>query len=264
MAKPAVTVVTTLISVAVGVACTERVTAPEAVEIVKTVEQSFVSGEVPERWLGNVMIFPNDPRLRAPLPSIDLLRDGKPLPYQAIVFERIVLPSVQLGAAICPGTRRVAYFRRASDDGIAFYAKGPFDERLAPPATCMWDGVEQPATVTAMTSDKEAWIRESVEGDISPGVVTGTCGFLEPEAERILREEHGITCEVTNHSVQLAARLRGYSVGGPDSMRIDLDPTAISGVRYTIDCDAAKNKSVSPCEHPSRASSPGIKFRGAQ
>ncbi|MGH8544833.1 MAG: hypothetical protein ACREX3_14645, partial [Gammaproteobacteria bacterium] len=240
---------------------TDRLTAPEAIELVNTVEQSLSSGAVPQRWVG--AIVKSDLRLAAPLVRTDLRRDGEPLPYQAIVFERVVKPSVQLGNSICPGTRRAAYFWRADGDGVVFFPQGSFDQDLVPPLrSCLHDlrhvgeGAEPPPVVTAVTPDQAMWVQESVEGDISPGLGTGACRFLEPEAERRLRDEHGITCELTTHRVSLAARLHGYAVGGSDSMRLDLDTTEIIGVRYTIDCDVATNKVSVPCFDTSRWPTP--------
>jgi hypothetical protein len=245
MIKSAVSAVATYLGVTVCAACTDRLTAPEAVELVHTVEASLAPGGVPQRWLGDV--WKSDPRLGAPLARTDLRRDGEKLPYRAIVFERVVLPSGHLATSPCAGTRRAAYFWRADSDGVVFFPGGVFDQRLAPAlAGCPRESDQPIPIVTAITPDHVTWIQASAGGDISPGVVTGACRFLEPEAERYLREEHGITCELTHHRVRFAARLRGYVLAGLDSMRLDLDMTELIGVRYTINCEIAKSESI-PC-----------------
>ena len=128
----------------VCVACAERLTAPEAVELVNAVDESLNSRETPQRWLG--AIWKSDLRLGAPLLTTDLRRDGVPLPYRAIVFERVVKPSGRLGTSICPGTNRAAYFWRADSDGVVFFPGGLFDQPLVPPLrSCPGAGVEQPA-----------------------------------------------------------------------------------------------------------------------
>lgn|SRR5574341_353809 len=250
MIKSAVSAVAAFLSVTVCAACTDRLTAPQAVELVNTVEASLAPGGVPQRWLGDV--WKSDLRLGAPLARTDLRRDGEKLPYRAIVFERVVLPSGHVENSACAGTRRVAYLWRADSDGVVFFPGGVFDQRLVPAlAGCRGESVDEPTPLlTAISPDHVTWMQASVEGDISPGVVTGACRFLEPEAERVLREEHGITCELTRHRVRLDARLRGDAMGGLDSLRLDLDPTEIIGVRYTINCDAAKSNSSVPCQRP--------------
>lgn len=242
MTKSAVSAVATVLNVAICAACSDRLTAPEAVELVHTVEQSLAPGGMPQRWLGD--LWKSDLRLGAPLRTTHLQRDGEKLPYRAIVFERVVLSSGHL-AEPCVGTRRAAYFWRADSDGVVFFPGGLFDQRLVP-SGCLGESVDP--LVTAITPEQGMWIQAFVEGDISPGVVTGPCGFLEPEAERVLRKEHGITCELTNHRMRFAAQLLGFAVAGPDSMRLSLDTTEILGVRYTINCDAAASKSTGPCD----------------
>lgn len=238
--------VATFLGVTVCAACTDRLTAPEAVELVNTVEASLAPGGVPQRWLGDV--WKSDVRLGAPLARTELRRDGETLPFQAIVFERVVLPSGHLGTSACAGTRRAAYFWRADSDGVVFFSGGVFDQRLVPAlAGCPGESDGLTPVVTAISPDHGAWIQAAVEGDISAGVVTGACRFLEPDAERVLREEHGITCELTNHRVRFAAQLRSDALGGSDSMRLDFDSTEIIGVRYTINCDIAKSRLSTPC-----------------
>lgn len=236
---------TIAIAISLTSACADRLTAPEAVELVKTLDESLASRATPERWLG--AIWKTDLRLGAPLRQVDVRRDGQPHPYQAIVFERVVKPSARLGNATCAGTNRAAYFWRAENDGAVFLPQGLFDQRLVPVlANCSKMGTQQSAPlITASTPEQGQWTQLSVAGDIFPGVVTGACRFLAPDAERVLRDEHGITCELTTHQVFLDARLHLLASARSDSMRFGLDTTAIVGVRYTIDCDVAK--SALPC-----------------
>jgi hypothetical protein len=235
MIKSAVSVATFL-SVTICAACTDRLTAPEAVELVNKIEESLAPGGVPQRWLGD--IWKGDLRLGAPLVSTELRRDGAKLPYRAIVFERVIVPAGHLANAVCAGTRRAAYFWRADSDGVVFFPRGVFDQRLLP-ASCVADSVNRPTPiVTAITPGQGTGVQTTVDGDISPGVVTGACRFLEPEAERVLREEHGITCELTTHHVRFEAQL----------IRLSLDSTHIIGVRYTINCGAAKSRHSPSCD----------------
>ena len=244
MSKSAVAFAVSFLSVTICAACTDRLTAPEAVELVNTVEASLAPGGTPQRWLGGV--WKSDLRLGAPLGTTALRRDGDTLRYRAIVFERVVILSGQLGEQVCAGTRRAAYFWLADSNGVVFFPGGVFDQRLVPAlGSCLSESVD--AAVTAITPDHTTWIQASVEGDISPGVVTGACRFLEPEAERVLRDDHGITCQLTNHRVRFAAQLSGHALGGLDSMRLALDATEILGVRYTINCDAVRSKISAPC-----------------
>jgi hypothetical protein len=237
--------VATVLGFAVCTACTDRLTAPEAVELVTSIEKSFAENSGPQRWLADV--WKGDVRLGA-LTRTDLRRDDEMRPYQSIVFERIVLASPRPGRLLCAGTRHAAYFRRADNDGAVFFPGGWFDQRLV---GCSHESAQEPA-LHVITPDQSSWLAESVQGEISPGVVTGRCSFLEPESERVLREEHGITCAVTRHRVHFAARLEGFAVGGPDKMRLELDTTEIVGVRYTIDCPALES-TVRPCARDSDA-----------
>lgn len=218
-------------------ACAERLTAPEAVELVNTLEESQRLGDV---WR-------SDRRLTAAL-TIDLRRNGDSLPYRALVFERVVLPGEAVHAN-CAGTRRSAHFWRPDGEGVAFFPEGAFDQRLVPAlGTCQQDSLGRASPlVTAVSPSREPWIQSSVEGEIEPGRVTGPCRFLEPEAERVLRDEHGINCELTSHRVRLGALLLSQAGGAQDSLRFDVDADAIVGVRYTIDCDAARSKASVPC-----------------
>ena len=240
------TVFAAALSVVLCAACTERLTAPEAVELVNTLEESQRLGEV---WR-------SDLRLTAAL-TVDLERDGDSLPYRAIVFERVVVPG-QLVSANCAGTRRSAHFWRPDGEGVAFFPDGAFDQRLVPAlGTCQRDSLDRSSPlVTVVTPSRGPWLQSSVEGEIEPGTVTGPCRFLEPEAERVLREEHGITCELTSHRVRLGALLVAQAGAGPDSLRFDLDADQVVGVRYMIDCDAARSKASVPCAAPSGRSRP--------
>lgn len=243
--------VVTVLGVAICTACADRLTAPQAVQLVSTVEESLAPGGNPQRWLGG--IWRNDLRLGA-ISATPLRRDGEPLAYQTIVLERVVVPSDRAETSNCTGVRRAAYFWRGDGDGVVFFSGGFFDERLVPTlASCLGAGGERPSPlVTAVTPDGERWLPESVQGEIAPGVVTGPCAFLEPEAERVLRGEHGIICEMTRHRVTFAAELRSFGAAGLDTIRFHLDTTEMVGVRYTIDCNTVGIRVSVPCVDPTR------------
>jgi len=243
MIKSAVVVVASFLGLTVCAGCTDRLTAPQAIALVNTVDESLASGKVPQRWLG--AIWKTDLRLGAPLMRTELRRDGTPLPFRAIVFERIVKPSGHLPDSFCAGTRRAAYFWRADSDGVVFFPEGLFDQRLVPAlAGCQAaEGQQTVPLVNAATPGQGQWIQAFAQGEISPGVVTGACRFLQPEAERILRDQHGITCELASYRVRFVALLHGFTSAGSDSLRFALDTTEIIGVRYTIDWGAVKSKS---------------------
>lgn len=238
-----------LLIVALVTACSDRLSPTEAVELANTVEESIGPGGEPQRWLGTIQ--KSDLRLGGPLSTTELRRNGQAQSYRAIVFERVVLPSARLGDAICAGTQRGVYFWRADGDGVLFFPHGRFDDRLVPGLRSC-SAVNARATtpvVGAVALDQEGWTQESTDGDISPGAVVGGCGFLQPEAERVLRTEHGITCQLTRHQVHFGATLRAFSAG-VDTMRLELDTAEIMGVRYTIDCDVAKSTASVPCAAP--------------
>lgn len=238
-----------LLIVALVPACSDRLSPTEAVELVNRVEESIGPGGEPQRWLGT--IHTSDLRLGGPLSTTELRRNGQALSYRAIVFERVVLPSARLGDAICAGTQRGVYFWRADGDGVLFFPRGRFDDRLVPGLrSCSAENTGSSTPVVgAVALDQKGWTQESTKGNISPGIVAGGCAFLQPEAERVLRTEHGITCQVTRHHVHLGATLRTVSAG-VDSLRLELDSAEIMGVRYTIDCDAAKSTASVPCATP--------------
>ena len=215
----------------VCVACTDRLTAPQAVALVNTIERSLSEGESPERWLGE--IWKGDVRLGA-LAPITLRRDGEQRSYQAVVFERVMLGEDD--AKGCGGTRRAAYFKGANDDGAVFFPAGWFDQRLV---GCIDGSRTRAPAAQVVTPEHPFWYVESLAGDISPGVVTGPCGFLAAGSEVTLRAEHGISCETTRHRVWLAIQLQGAD--GTQRMRLETDTTEIMGVRYTIDCAAARS-----------------------
>lgn len=247
MTKCTLSVGAAFLGVTVCTACADRLTAPQAVELVATAEESLAPGGNPQRWLGG--LFKSDLRLRAKS-AIPLRLGGEPLTYQTIVLERVVVPSNHGVGSSC-GVRRAAYLWRGDGDGIVFFPGGSFDERLVPlQGICLGESDDQPRLrVTVITPDGQRWLPESVQGDISPGVVTGECAFLEPEAERFLREEHGVTCQLTRHRVTFDAELRTF-VGVLDTMRLHLDSTEMVGVRYTINCNTAKNQAWGPCRRP--------------
>ena len=85
------------------------------------------------------------------------------------------------------------------------------------------------------------------EGEITPGVVAGACLFLTPEAERVLRDERRMSCEMTRHRVWFRGELRRWAPPRPEKplttsepdppLRVELSSTEIMGVRYTVHCE---------------------------
>lgn len=232
-----------LLGVTVCIGCTDRLSGPEAAELVTALEQSLSAEAGPRRLFMNV--YEGDLRLRAAASTAVLQRDGQELTYRALVFERVVVPPSGLGTWNCAGTRSAAYFWHdgGERDGLLFLPSGWFDARLVPGlGSCLGENVDRPArALAAVTPNQDMWLPADAEGDISPGVVTGGCGFLPPERARFLRQEHGITCELTRHRVRFSAHVRNFSsLRGPDSSRVDLPSTEIVGVRYTINCEGSE------------------------
>lgn len=233
-----------LLGLTVCTACTDRLSGPEAAELVTAVEYSFSRDTGPRQLFMGV--WEGDLRLRGAVSTAVLWRDGRDLTYRSLVFERVVVPPSGLDDWNCAGTRRAAYFWRDGPerDGLAFRPEGSFDQRLVPGLSgCPGENIDRPRPMLeVVTPNHQTWLPDSTEGDISPGVVIGACAFMEAESALFLREEYGITCETTRHRVRFSALVRNFASGRwPDSSRVDLPSTEIVGVRYTIHCDGTQN-----------------------
>src|SRR5438034_1362032 len=94
---------------------------------------------------------------------------------------------------------------------------------------------------------RNGWRATDGEGEIKPGVVAGGCVFLTPEAERVLRDQRRMSCEVTRHQVWFRGELRRWAPAPPGKpsttlepdppLSVELSSTEIMGVRYTVLCD---------------------------
>src|SRR5438876_6400003 len=113
-------------------ACGDRLTAPEAVRLVDALESSQRVDAVPGWW---DFLFGSDwlsivSRARD-LSTVQVLLNGQPRSYHALVFERLLAPVAEVP---CAGTRRWLFLWREGDkpDGIGL-AGGRFDERFGIP-----------------------------------------------------------------------------------------------------------------------------------
>ena len=251
--------VLSLLGVALCTGCSDRLTAPEAVQVVDALESALKPGtdisRTPGWWdflfgAGWLSIASQARELS----TVQVLLDGQPKTYHALVFERVLAP---LAEVPCAGTRWWVFLWREGDkaDGIGF-AGGRFDARIGMPMkSCTdqhaWymDGPEPSLWRAPPPNDPHlnGWRGTDGEGDIKPGVVTGECVFLTPAAERVLRHQRGMSCEVTRHQVWFRGELRRWAPAprgkplttfepGPP-LRVELPPTEIIGVRYTVHCE---------------------------
>jgi hypothetical protein len=73
----------------------------------------------------------------------------------------------------------------------------------------------------------------------------------------VLHRDMGVTCQMTRHWVHFEATLHPTLDGtcgggstpclGPGTMRIQLPPVEVRGVRYTLDCALPQTKSHNLC-----------------
>ena len=247
--------VLSLLGIALCLGCSDRLTAPEAVRLVDALESSHRVDAVPGWW---DFLFGSDwlsivSRARE-LSTVQVLLNGQPRTYHALVFERVLAPVAEVP---CAGTRRWLFLWREGDkpDGIGL-AGGRFDERFGIPMKwCTdqhgWymDGPEPTLWRVRPPDDPHGngWRASDGEGEIKPGVVAGGCVFLTPEAERVLRDQRRMSCEVTRHQVWFRGELRRWAPAPPGKplttsepdplLRVELSSTEIMGVRYTVHCD---------------------------
>ena len=232
---------------ALGTGCSDRLTAPEAMELVDSLEAA-VSPQSEERRqnvLDGIMRGWGDKLARIPgISQVHLRRDGRLAPYRALVFERVMVPPGGIeDRSGCAGTRWFAVFwREGEEPGVIGMSGGRFhgqwvqgfhscpDVYFTRPEPSLYFSPGQRAP-----GQNTLWATEG-EGDISPGEVTGECAFLESEDRRLLQERYGITCAMTRHRVRFRVRLT--SAGSSETSILDLQPAEIIGFRYTIQCDS--------------------------
>jgi hypothetical protein len=232
---------------ALGTGCSDRLTAPEAMELVDSLEAA-VSPQAEERRqhvLEGIIWGWGDKLARIPsISQVHLRRDGRLASYRALVFERVMVPPGGIeDRSGCAGTRWFAVlWREGEEPGVIGMSGGQFrgpwvhgfhscpDVYFSRPEPSLYfsPGQRAPAQSTL-------WATEG-EGDISPGEVTGECGFLASEDTRLLQERYGITCAMTRHRVRFRVRLVG--AGSSETSVLDLEPTEVVGFRYTIQCDS--------------------------
>lgn len=243
-------------------ACTDRITGPEAVAMLRTLEQPYATDsagyeirflEDLGNWSGLIRQLD---RAVAILPATDVIRDGRSIRYSAMVVERLMEPSIGLAPhAACFTPRRSLLLWRPGELDAIVVMGGDYTQRVRPwPDDCAGTPGPQPFAwagriVNASTpQEQRMWWRSSDGiGDISPGVDTGPCQFMHPREAQYLLAEHGITCLMTRHQVHFDVRMaslphdRRGNAGAPGfSWR--LPPLELTGVRFTVDCtlEAAK------------------------
>jgi hypothetical protein len=188
----------------------------------------------------------NPSRLRS-TSTVVLQRDGRSLTYRAVVIERVMVPASGVDATGCAGTRWNLLLWRDGDppDGLLF-AAGRFDLPLAPgPRNCPGVRLVGPDPwLRVIEADLSTGIATEGEGNVSPGAVVGECAFLAADAAGLMNDEYGITCALTRHTARFRVRVQrvsGSTAGEPAraaaSTVIELSPTIILGIRYTIHCD---------------------------
>ncbi len=243
----------------VGTGCADRLDGPKAVRLVDALESASRpradSGQRAGWW---DFLFGSDwlsiASHASDLPTVVLRLDGHPVTYHALVFERVTALPADVP---CAGTLWSVFLWRAGDapEGVGFIG-GRFDQPIGTPMHWCQDhhlfyirGPE-PALWRSTPPDGphyNNWAGTDGRGDITAGVITSSCMFLTPEAERRLLEERGMSCSLTRHRVWFRGELRREVAtprGGAPMVsdtsalvHMELEPTDVLGVRYTVHCD---------------------------
>jgi hypothetical protein len=230
-------------------ACGERISAPEAVELVDALEKSTSPVAGPSGFWEAMGYSPrvNPSRLHG-TSTVVLRRDGRSLAYRAVVIERVMVPASGVDTTGCAGTRWNLLLWRDADppDGLSFGA-GRFDLPLARgPRNCPGIRLVGPDPwLQLIDADVSTGIATEGEGEVSPGAVAGECRFLAADAAGMMNDEYSITCALTRHTARFRFRVERFSraipgAGPPHaqgSTDIELSPTEVLGIRYTIHCD---------------------------
>lgn len=248
--------VTAALLVGASVGCEERISGPEAFELIRALEAPYAVTERDRRTADALILSGGSLGLlntfRSPRVSIvEVDVGGRPVEYRAIVFERLMDPPHGLiPDGDCPGPRWHIVLLRTDGptEGMVLYG-GDFSQpirRELPgcafaggpgPQPVLWGGrlTDEPGS----TSGREVWKALDGRAHISPGEVVGDCEFLEPAIEQDLRETFGITCAVTRHRVQFRAHVpQPLGDGrGQGLITVELQPTEVLGTRYTIQCN---------------------------
>lgn len=230
-----------------GTGCSDRLTGPETVQLVDTLERAL-SPESQERRghaLEALMWGWGDKLARIPgISQVYLQRDGQRTPYHALVFERVMVPPAGIeDRSGCAGPRWFVLFWREGDKPEVVSLRG--GQFRGP-----WvQGFHSCPDVYFMRPEPSLysgdWWASDGDGDVSPGVVTGACAFLTPEDARVLLDARGITCDMTHHRVRFHVRL--MRAGSRETSDLDLPPADAIGFRYTIHCDRSPHPDEQSC-----------------
>lgn len=230
-------------------ACTDRLTAPQAEQLVLATE-ALSAGEatsaVDRLWEALEL-----PMQRPGALSRVVVHDGpRRREFVALVHERVMIPEGGLGGDPCAGPRRTLLLHGPG----AIVERGQFhggDFSLPVQAgthpLCAWNSLpfHAPRLVVRRGSHDD-WVGTQGTGSISPGTPLGPCALLSSDAGRAMREIYGMTCEYTRHDVELRALLKpslhrnGQSYLGSSSRRLAIPAAEVRGVRVTIDCAATR------------------------
>ncbi len=259
-----------LLMLALAFGCGDRLTGPEVVQIVDALEKPFWTDSSEARarlrfhgmtaiWAERLSRFHN-------VSSVTLRRNDQTLKYRAVVFERVVVGPGLDEHRDCASTYWSAFLwsEGTPPEGLLLVG-GQFRERLRPRLLiCSVFYLNRPEPMLAVLANEDQPrmnnpFAEDGDADISPGNVKGECAFLSPEDFRVLREQWGIaSCEITRHRVRFRAQLsRPEHLGAAvewGGSQIELRPTDVMGIRYTIRCDGTGPRGWCPQKSDSAAS----------
>jgi hypothetical protein len=240
-------------------ACSDRLTAPEAEAIVLELEHPLLKGELRDGVLRRMGWAWGIAKLKG-ASQVTVSQGGRRFRYNAVVFERVMVPLTGNGRSQCLGPRWSLHLWRQGEHPEALNVRGGrFDQSFSPGRMCGDVNFIDPAP-SAMWYPSEvgnAWASGSGMGDIQPGVDDGPCEFLSVADLEVLHRDMGVTCQMTRHWVHFEASLHptldgtcgggGTPCLGPGTMRIQLSPVEVRGVRYTLDCALPQTKSKNLC-----------------
>ena len=175
--------------------------------------------------------------------------------YRGLVQEVVRVPASPLA---CLGTNWDAIFWNVDREHAWLTFRGAdFSRRIE--ARIHWRSdcnhvVSGPEPFLYVSEGDSNWVAIDGLGDVSQGDVIGECPFLTPDAAVWLRENRGMTCELTRHKVWFHAQLeransqlRPVVEDSSTASEIELASTEIIGVRMTFRCDGTeRTKEVCP------------------
>lgn len=250
-------IVVSCLGVALFTGCSDRLTGPEAAQLVDALESSLSPFDRERAqqffWDRELALFGgHESSLLRNASQVVLHRDGHALRYRGFVFESVRVPPSDLD---CLGTRWSALLWPKDRNSIdVTFSGGRFDQRLVPQSPFCWDGHQfvtvgpEPTVYVASDDAYSTWVSTDGEGDISPGIVIGECPFLAPESARWLRDMRGMSCDLTRHKVRFRAQLQRTKLsstplvfeGANGSSEIVLPSAEIIGIRITFHCDGTE------------------------